>query len=661
MPSLSAAKCCHLGFQNISKYTLTATERKFLYNYLPRRRYGTGMDVFRSSKQLSNHMKMGNIHGAQKLFDEMTEKSIVVWSIMVHGYSKNGLYGKAFECFTAMRHFGLVPNSFTFVGALVGVSGLEDIALCRAVHGLIVRIGWEFSSVVATALLDAYSRCRFAGDSYKVFDAIKSESEVPWNAMIKGFVYNELFEEAVFLFNRFRESGSIPNAVTLMTLTQGCVALKSQHLCESVHGFGIKFGLVSDIEVSNAILFMYSTLADLNLCREVFDSMDDKDVISWSTLMGLLVQLEYASDAIKLFFQMRNFGTRYDAGVLGNLISACGLVGNLKMGKSVHAQTITNGFGFNIHLANSMITMYARCANLDSCTTLFDRTPTKNVVSWTSMISGLLVNKRPREALDLFIGARNHGNLYADPVLLVNALNAAGELCLLDFCMQLHCYAFQAGFIYHKCLPNCLISVYSKCGNVELAHSVFVHMSSLCDITSWNAMIYGYGINGHGKTALSLFNEFRKCGGIPDSSTYLCVLSACSRAEMVKDGLLVFSTMLEDDNLKVSKEHCWCIVDLLSRAGYLSDASELMDGSRDRNAWKAFLNGCVLHNDLKLAEIAARKMDGFAQTDHGQDVVLLSNMYASVGRFEDAEALRLNNMAGKKLMKEPGLSLLSGG
>ncbi|CAH9131656.1 unnamed protein product [Cuscuta epithymum] len=659
MLSHSAAKNCHLVIQKITKHTFAAREHSRHYKPSSSRRYGTELDLFRSSKQLSDHMKMGRIQNAQKLFDEMTVTNIVVWSIMIHGYSKNGFYGKALKCFSTMRHSDLVPNSFTFVGVLVGVSGLEDIALCQVVHGLIVKTGWEINSVVVTALLNTYSRCWSIGDSYKVFKTIKPESQVPWNAMMSAFVYNQLFEEVLFLFNSFRESGFVPNAVTVMTLSQVCVAKKCQHLCESVHSFCIKFCLLSDMEVSNAMLSMYSNLTDLNAARLVFKSMEDKDVITWSTMMGLLVQLEYTSDAINLFLQMRDFGTSYDGGVLVNLISACGLMGNLKMGKSLHSQTIINGYVSDIQLTNSMISMYARCADLDSCTLLFDQTTVKNVVSWTSMIYGLLINRRPREALDLFIGARKKENLYADKILLVNALAAAGELGALDFCMQLHCYAFQSGFTLYRCVQNCLISVYSKCGDVELARSVFMHMTSLCDIISWNAMIYGYGINGHGKTALSLFIEFTNLGGIPDSATYLCVMSACSRADMINEGLIIFSKMLEEENLRVSEEHYGCLVDLLSRAGYLSDASELMDG-RDRNAWKALLNGCMLHDDMKLAEVAARRLDRLGESDRGEDMVILSNLYKSVGRFQDAEALRLN-MAGKKSMKEPGLSFLIGG
>ncbi|XP_031107660.1 pentatricopeptide repeat-containing protein At3g03580-like [Ipomoea triloba] len=657
MFSLSAAKCCPLFFQKISTHKVFARGILFFYASSPCRRYGTGVDLYRSSKQLSEYMKMGRIRNAQNLFDEIIEKNVVAWSIMVHGYSKNGFYEKALEFFTAMRNSGIVPNSFTFVGVLVGISGLEDMALARVVHGLIVKTGWEFNSVVATALLDTYSRCRFIGDSYKVFDTIRLESVVPWNAMMSGFVYNELFTEAFCLFNRFRESGFAPNSVTVMILTQGCVAMKSMHLCESVHSVCIKFGLVHDIEVSNALLSMYSTLTDLHVAAEVFNEMEDKDVISWSTMMSLLVRHEYVSDALKLFFQMKGFEASYDTGVLVNLISACGLLGNLKMGKSVHAQTIINGFESNIHLANAIITMYARFADLDSSTTLFDQSTMKNVVSWTSMISGFLLNRRPREALDIFIGARKEEGFSADPIILVNTLTAAGELGVLDLCMQLHCYGFVAGFINYRCVPNCLISVYSKCGNVELAHSVFMHMSWLRNIISWNALIYGYGINGHGETALSLYNEFRKCGGIPDAATYLCVLSACSRAEMINEGLMIFSKMLEEDDIRVSEEHYGCVVDLLARAGYLSDASELMDG-RDQNAWKALLNGCVLHGDMKLAEVAVRRLHEQAEADPEQ-AVLLSNLYALVGRFQDAEALRLN-MVGKKSMKDPGLSFLSG-
>ncbi|XP_055818401.1 pentatricopeptide repeat-containing protein At3g03580-like [Solanum dulcamara] len=600
---------------------------------------------------------MGKVKDADKLFEKIPEKNVVIWSIMVHGYSKNGLQKKSVECFTSMRKTGLVPNSYTIVGVLVGVSGLRNLILGQSVHGLIVKLGWEDNSFVGTSLLEAYAKCGNINDSCKIFENIKSQGLVPCNAMISAFVHNGFFEEAFLLFNRSRESDLFPNSMTVMALTQSCVAMGSKCLCESVHAMAVKFGLVYDIQVNNSLLFMYSSLMELSAAWEIFDTMEGKDVISWSTMMSLLVHLEYASDAITIFLHMRDSENEYDHLILMNLISACGILGNLKMGKSVHTQVITHGFGSELPILNAMITMYARCEELNSSRTVFDNSTTKTMVSWTSIISGLLHNGRPREALDMFIRVRIEENFCTDSVLLVSALAAAGEMVASELCVQLHCHTIKTGLTNYRSIQNCLISTYSKCGNVELANNVFVRMGSLRDIVSWNAIINGYGINGHGETALSLFYEFRKGGGIPDSATYLSVLSACSHSGLASNGLLIFSQIIEENRIRVSAEHYGCIADLLARAGYLPDVSSFLDGD-GKTLWKAILNGCARNSDLKLAEFAARKFHEQIKKDPGQ-LMLLSNLYASVGRFEDAEALRLS-METEKWIKVPGFSILSG-
>ncbi|CAN4107368.1 unnamed protein product [Withania somnifera] len=630
---------------------------KCFYSSLAWECSATKVDLYESSRILSEFMKMGRVKDADILFEKIPEKNVVIWSIMVHGYSKNMLHEKSVEFFNSMRNIGLVPNSFTIVGVLVGVSGLKDLILGQLVHGLIVKLGWEDNSFVGTSLLEVYAECGNITDSCKIFENLKSQGLVPWNAMINAFVHNGLYEEASLLYNRFRKSGWFPNSMTVMALIQSCVDMGYKCLCESVHAIVVKFGLVSDVQVNNSLLFLYSSLMELPAAWEIFDTMEEKDVISWSTMMSLLVHLENASDAIKLFLHMRVSVKDYDHLILMNLISACGILGNLKMGKSVHAQVVTHGFRSELPLLNAIITMYARCEDLNSSRTVFDRASMKSMVLWTSIISGLLRNGRSREALDMFIRLRIEENFLTDSVILVGTLAAASEMVALELCMQLHCHIIKTGLTNYRSIQNSLISTYSKCGNVVLANNVFVQMASLRDVVSWNAIINGYGINGHGETALSLFHEFRECGGTPDSATYLSILSACSHSGLTSDGLLIFSQIIEENKFRASAEHYGCIADLLARAGYLPDVSSFLDGD-GKTLWKAILNACARNSDLKLAEFTARKFHQQIKKDPGQ-LVLLSNLYASAGRFKDAEALRLS-METDKLIKIPGFSILTG-
>uniref|UniRef100_A0A2P2Q2V5 Pentatricopeptide repeat-containing protein At4g13650-like n=1 Tax=Rhizophora mucronata TaxID=61149 RepID=A0A2P2Q2V5_RHIMU len=619
----------------------------------------TAADAYCSSKLLSQYFKAGRIVEAEKLFDGMPHRNTVLWSIAIHGYAINGFHQKSLNLFSQMRNSGLFPNSFTVVGVLVSSVAMRDIMLAKSVHGFIVRSGLESDLIVCTALLDAYAKCGNVFYSFQVFREIEKPSLVACNAMVAGLANNGFCEEAVLLSEKFRRGGLSPNVATILTLIRACISLEIRILCESIHGLIVKLDLVSDISVSNAVLHMYSSLMDLRAATKVFDHMDYKDVVSWTTVMGLLIELGDAPEALKLFCRMRDAGVSNDTVALLHLISACAILGDLKRGRQIHARAIVCGFAPELSLANSIIAMYSKCSDLGSSVAVFDQLSARTLVSWTAMISGFLQNGFPREALNVVIKTRREGYLF-DSIMLSSALTACGELASLELCRQLHCYALEAGFSQYKSVLNSLISAYSNCGNVDLAHIVFREMGSLRNVISWNAIINGYGINGHGETALALYNEMRKGGDNPDIATYLCILSACSHSGLTNDGLRIFNQMVKD-KIYPSQEHYRCVIDLLVQAGCLTDLSEFdCKAFEDMgpNAWKCFLSRFAVHGSVELAEFAAKRLFE-REPGESDQVVALSNVYASMGRFEDAETLR-SSMQKRGLIKSPGISCLNG-
>ena len=117
-------------------------------------RYCPSIDPYDSSKLLSNYLKSGRIKDAENLFDNMPDRDVVSYSIMIHGYAKNGFHQKSMELYSHMRISGLAPNSFTIVGVLVGTAGLQSLVLGQSIHGLVVKTGLESDVIVGTAMLD---------------------------------------------------------------------------------------------------------------------------------------------------------------------------------------------------------------------------------------------------------------------------------------------------------------------------------------------------------------------------------------------------------------------------------------------------------------------------------------------------------------------------
>ena len=118
-------------------------------------------------------------------------------------------------------------------------------------------------------MLDTYAKCGSINDSYKLFDQMDNPSLSSSNTMIAGFVHNELFEEAL-LFKKVWWFDLIPNAVTVLSFAQGCTAIESLRLYESIHGFVVRGGRDSNLPVINSILDMYLSFEILKATDEFF-------------------------------------------------------------------------------------------------------------------------------------------------------------------------------------------------------------------------------------------------------------------------------------------------------------------------------------------------------------------------------------------------------
>ena len=172
------------------------------------------------------------------------------------------------------------------------------------------------------------------------------------------------------------------------------------------------------------------------------------------------------------------------------------------------------------------------------------------------------------------------------------------------------------------------------------------------DILSWNAMIAGFAQHGQGKEALDLFGKMQLAGIKPDHITYVGVLSACSHEGMVDEGYHYFDSMERDYGIIPREEHYACMVDLLACVGQLIDAELFINNMpfEPRSlVWRTLLSACRLHCNAELGEHATRCLLKLEPQDMAT-YVLLSNIYASAGRWDDKENLR-DLMKGKKSLE----------
>ncbi|OVA05995.1 Pentatricopeptide repeat [Macleaya cordata] len=248
------------------------------------------------------------------------------------------------------------------------------------------------------------------------------------------------------------------------------------------------------------------------------------------------------------------------------------------------------------------------------------------------------LNHRPKKALDLFWEMLGSG-IQPDPAAIVSVLSAIADL----------------GFIEED--------MYSKCGYIENAFDVFKAISHRRIIGDWNSMISGLAIHGLSKEALDIFHDMERMEIQPNEITFLGVLTACSHGGLVQEGQLCFKIMCENCKIIPKIQHYGCMIDLYGRAGRLEDAIRIlqeMPFEPDVLAWKAILSACLKHGQIENGRFAAFRAIELAPED-SSCYILLSNIYAKAGRWDDVAKIR-SMMRERGIKKVPGCSsiLLNG-
>lgn len=362
-------------------------------------------------------------------------------------------------------------------------------------------------------------------------------------------------------------------------------------------------------------------------------------------------------------------------------LKACTLKSSLVEGKQMHALVINFGFEPIIFLQTSLISMYSATGNVADAHNMFDEIPSKNLISWTSVISAYVDNQRPNKALQLF-RQMQMDDVQPDIVTVTIALSACADLGALDMGEWIHAYIRHRGLDTDLCLNNSLINMYSKCGEIGTARRLFDGTQKK-DVTTWTSMIVGHALHGQAEEALQLFTEMKETNKrarknkrndehesslvLPNDVTFMGVLMACSHAGLVEEGKQHFRSMKEDYSLRPRISHFGCMVDLLCRAGLLTEAYEFilkMPVRPNAVVWRTLLGACSLQGDsngngnsnIKICSEARRQLLEL-EPSHVGDNVIMSNLYAAKGVW-DKKMLVRNQI---KQRRDPGCSSIEVG
>ncbi|KAL2335011.1 hypothetical protein Fmac_016224 [Flemingia macrophylla] len=612
---------------------------------------GVFSDVFVGNALIAMYGKCGSLESAVKVFVTMPLRNLVTWNSMMCAYSENRAFGECCGAFMGMlsEGEGLVPDVVTLVTVIPACAALGDLIMGMVLHGLAFKLGVGEEVMVNNSLVDMYSKCGYLREARVLFEMNGGRSVVSWNTMIGGYSKGGDFRGAFELLRDMqREEGLKVNEVTVLHVLPACFEELQLLSLKEIHGYAFRHGYQNDELVANAFVAAYAKCSSLDCAERVFCGMEGKTVSSWNALIGAHAQNGFPRKALDLYLVMRDSGLDPDLFTIGSLLLACASLKFLRCGKEIHGFMLRNSLELDEFIGISLLSLYIRCDNVLPAKIIFDKMKNRSLVCWNTMITGFSQNELPCEALDTFRQMLLSG-IKPQEIAVMGVLGACSQLSTLRLGKEVHSFALKAHVSKDTFVTCALIDMYAKCGCMEQSWNIFNRVNEKDDAL-WNVIIAGYGIHGHGLKAIELFELMQNKGCRPDSFTFLGVLIACNHAGLVTEGLKYLGQMQSLYSVRPKLEHYACVVDMLGRAGQLHEALKLvneMPDEPDSGIWSSLLSSCRNYGDLDIGEVVSKRLLEL-EPDKAENYVLLSNLYAALGKWDEVRKVR-------HIMKENGL------
>uniref|UniRef100_A0A7N0UWE6 Pentatricopeptide repeat-containing protein n=1 Tax=Kalanchoe fedtschenkoi TaxID=63787 RepID=A0A7N0UWE6_KALFE len=268
------------------------------------------------------------------------------------------------------------------------------------------------------------------------------------------------------------------------------------------------------------------------------------------------------------------------------LLSLCGRHGFLHLGSSLHASLLKKAHLHSrqnlnnvVLLWNSLLAMYSKCGVLGDATTLFDEMPSKDTISWNTIISGFFCCRGLEFGFHLFKDMHRlaKGAYTFDQATLTTILSACDERHHYCVAEMVHCLVVSNG--YEKVIPvgNALITSYFKCQLYCSGTKVFEEMFHR-NVVTWTALISGLAQAMLYKDSLNMFVNMTRGSVCPNLLTYLALLLACSGLNALTEGCQVHGLVL-----KLGHDSDVCLesslMDMYCKCGNMEDAWRIFESA----------------------------------------------------------------------------------
>ncbi|KAJ6826022.1 pentatricopeptide repeat-containing protein-like, chloroplastic [Iris pallida] len=424
--------------------------------------------VFVQTSLVDMYSKCSHLEDSRQVFDEMPMRTLVSWNSIISAYSHHLRTLESFGLFGEMRSLGTKPSSSTLVGL---VSSCTDSGRCSSVHCYGIKVGFDSDLRFSNSVMNMYVTLGMLGDATSLFDSMERRSNVSWSILIDGYAGVGDGVKVFALFNRMRRDRVELDSVAFVGLVSQCAQFEGLSATYSVHGLLIKNGFVRDSNLAALTVTVYARHNDLVSARKVFDSVEEKDVSLWTSMIGGYVRHGRSLEALDLFQELLRTTVKPNEVTVITILSACADFGLLSMGEKVEEYVTAVGFGSDLRVCTSLIHMYCKCGCIERAKEIFDGVSSKDLAAWSAMIKGYACHGRGREALALFEEMKKEGLLIKpDAIMFTEILSACSHSGLVE--EGLRCFeSMERDFGVEPNVKHysCVVDLLARAGHFDCA------------------------------------------------------------------------------------------------------------------------------------------------------------------------------------------------
>lgn len=356
---------------------------------------GFDYDVFVKTGLVGLYATCGFLDEAHQVFEEITDKNVVSWTVIMTGYIDFGKFKEAIELFRRSLEMGLRLDSFGIVRVLLACSRVGDVAFGEWIHGYVVEVGMGRDAFVNTGLIDMYTKCGNVVRAREVFDGMVEKDVVCWSAMIQGYVANGMPKEALDVFYMMQRENVKPDCYSMVGVLSACARLGAFEVGEWASRLMDMNEFLSNAVLGTALIDMYAKCGRMVSVWEIFKQMTVKDTVIWNAVVSGLAMHGHVKSAFCCFGQVEKLGIKPDGNTFIGLLCACTHAGLVDDGrKYFHSMTQLYSLEPAIEHYGCMVDLLGRAGLLNEAHSLIESMPMKaNAVIWGALLSGCRLHR----------------------------------------------------------------------------------------------------------------------------------------------------------------------------------------------------------------------------------------------------------------------------